>query len=78
MFMMLHSILVFFAVQWLSQHWGEPLVYWLLGYYTASLLATGVALLFVWLSSRKPREVKRPTAGAVASDVCAASAAVGG
>lgn len=72
MFTMLHSIFVFFLVRWLSLHWGEPVVYWLLGYFTASLLATLLVLLCVWLSGRTRRAV-RPTAdGSVATEPCAA------
>ncbi len=78
MFTLLHSICVYFLVHWLTQHWGKPLVYWLLGYFTASVLATGLVLILVWLSGRTPRVVTQPTAGKVAKEACATSAAIGG
>lgn len=79
MFTMLHSIFVFFLVQWLSkQEWSEPLIYWLLGYFTASVLATGLVLLYVWLSGRTRRVVRPPSAGSVAKEACTTSAAIGG
>ncbi len=78
MFTILHSICVFFLVQWLFQHWGEPLVYWLFGYFTASALATSLVLLCVWLSGRTRRLVRPPSARSVAKEACATSAAIGG
>lgn len=78
MFMMLQSIFVFFLVQWLSQHWGEPLVYWLLGYFTACLVATLLVLLYVWLLGRTRRVVGPLSAGNAAKQATAIGAAIGG
>jgi predicted MFS family arabinose efflux permease len=79
MFTILHPILVFVLVQWLStQEWAGPLIYWLVGYYVASVLVAGLVVLVVWLSRRKPRDAKRSPAGSVTKEACGASAAIGG
>ncbi|MGD9721458.1 MAG: hypothetical protein AB7O59_09635 [Pirellulales bacterium] len=78
MFTMLHSIFVYFLVQWLSQHWGEPLVYWLLGYFTACLVATLLVLLYVWLLGRTRRVVRPHSAGSAAKQATTFGVAIGG
>ncbi len=78
MFTMLQSAIVYFLVRWLSQHWGEPLAYWLLGYFTACLVVTGILLLVVWLSGRKPSDSERLSSGNAAKQATAVGAATGG
>lgn len=79
MFTMLHSTFVVFVMQWLStQEWAGPLVYWLLGYFTASALATGLVLIVVWLLQRKPHEAKRSHTGSVTKETHGISASIGG
>ncbi|MBX7074063.1 MAG: hypothetical protein K1X71_13030 [Pirellulales bacterium] len=79
MFTMVHSILIVGLMQWLfTQEWAGPLIYWLLGYFTASALATGLALVVVWLSRRKPRDAKRLHAGSVTKETRGINASIGG
>lgn len=70
MFMMLDSLVVLFVIQWLfKQNLGEPLTYWLLGYFTASFLASSAVLLVVWLSRRPPRFAKLLNVDSVTKDL---------
>ena len=81
MFMMLHAIFVVILTQWIvNQGLSGPLIYWLLGYFTASFLASGLVLLVVWLSRRKPRDTKPSLVVRAAKQVCGAemSSAAGG
>jgi hypothetical protein len=71
MFMMLDSIVMLFLTQWLfKQELGGPLSYWLLGYFTASFLASSLVLLVLWLSRRTPRPAKPLPVVSVTKEMC--------
>jgi hypothetical protein len=60
---MFQSVFMLFLMHWLSrQEWAQPMIFWLWGYLTASLLATGLILMVAWLVSRKPSGAKGPSA----------------